>query len=145
MLYGAITGINHTNANGYGKIADFKFQVNNSLTTPANIHLSFSDYQANDASGAALCLIPLRYCCNKSIHGITETNNNNSVTLSPILHQSTDNYERQRRNKKHKDDGYNRTCGTHPPSSKGAGGEVINLSSLSNGIYFAEIQTGKEL
>lgn len=50
--YGAITRIDHNNASGYGKIADFKFQIKTSLTSPVAIPLDISNYKANDASGA---------------------------------------------------------------------------------------------
>ena len=57
--YCAITRINHTNANGYGKIADFKFQVRTNITSASTFHLSFSDYLANDSSGVPAYFTPL--------------------------------------------------------------------------------------
>ncbi len=51
-MYGAITRTNHIDANGYGKIADFKFQVKNNITSASLCQLSISNYTANDAFGA---------------------------------------------------------------------------------------------
>ncbi|OFY86782.1 MAG: hypothetical protein A3F72_04335 [Bacteroidetes bacterium RIFCSPLOWO2_12_FULL_35_15] len=46
-----ITRINHTNINGYGKIADFKFKAKTSISSPSFIHLFVSNYFANDSVG----------------------------------------------------------------------------------------------
>jgi N-acetylneuraminic acid mutarotase len=52
--YAGVTRINHTNASGYGKIADFKFQINTSLVSPSVLNLSFLKYKAIDAMGTEI-------------------------------------------------------------------------------------------
>ncbi len=54
--YGAVTRIDHTGKSGYGKIADFKFQVKNALTAEDTMHFSISNYMAIDSAGTAQTL-----------------------------------------------------------------------------------------
>ena len=49
--YGAMTRIDHTDVSGYGKIADFKFQIKTSLTSPVSVPLYISNYMAYNAAG----------------------------------------------------------------------------------------------
>lgn len=49
--YGALTRTDHTDVSGYGKIADFKFQIKTSLTSPVTMPLWISNYKANNAAG----------------------------------------------------------------------------------------------
>lgn len=54
IAYGAITRTDHINSDGYGKIAEFKFQVNTNLLTPEVLYLSVINYKAIDANGTPL-------------------------------------------------------------------------------------------
>lgn len=83
--HGGISRINHTNASGYGKIANFKFRTNTSITSSSDLHLSISRYEANDVNG-----LPLVF--NTSTDSITiiplttslkETNTVSEFTISP--------------------------------------------------------------
>lgn len=81
VAYGAETRINHTNANGFGKIADFKFQVNTFLNSVADINLLISDYIAVDNTGTTVVF-------NKQptliyVVGIDEQNNNSEISIAP--------------------------------------------------------------
>ncbi len=83
--YGGITRIVHTDISGYGKIADFKFQANSSISSPSVMHLSVSGYKANDAMGAPVAFNLL----NDSITiyplgtSIANSNSASEITISP--------------------------------------------------------------
>ena len=84
--YGAETRINHSNVSGFGKIADFTFQLNTNLTLPYIMNLSVTSYAANDSAGAPIVF----NLTNDSIHinsstvGINPLNKeNNGITISP--------------------------------------------------------------
>jgi len=49
--YGALTRTDHTDVSGFGKIADFKFQIKTSLISPVTMPLWISNYKANNAAG----------------------------------------------------------------------------------------------
>ncbi len=51
IAYGALTRIDHSDVSGYGKIADFKFQIKTLLTSPVTMPLYISTYKANNAAG----------------------------------------------------------------------------------------------
>ena len=59
--YGAETRINHTNADGYGKIATFHFQAKSSISSLSTLNLSYSGYMANDSAGNILLFNPQHY------------------------------------------------------------------------------------
>lgn len=56
--FGALTRIDHFNADGYGKIGTFRFQVKNSLAVSSSMNFSFSGYTANDSAGNNILLNP---------------------------------------------------------------------------------------
>jgi hypothetical protein len=58
-VYAAITRTNHTNVNGYGKIADFRFQAKTSITVPSVMMLNIGVYAANDSVGSPVWLTPI--------------------------------------------------------------------------------------
>lgn len=49
--YGAKTRIDHLNADGYGKIATLRFQLDGSIATASTMNFSFAGYAANDSVG----------------------------------------------------------------------------------------------
>ncbi|MES2592701.1 MAG: T9SS type A sorting domain-containing protein [Bacteroidota bacterium] len=57
--YGGLTRIDHSNQSGSGKIADFKFQAKNSITSVSNLQLSVSNYKANDQNGSPVVFNPV--------------------------------------------------------------------------------------
>lgn len=75
--YGAETRIDQTNASGFGKIADFKFQLKSSIPSNTVMNFSISGYSANDASGTSVLfnVISDSIIINPSSVGITETTN----------------------------------------------------------------------
>ncbi len=83
--YGAETRIDHINANGYGKIADLKFQLKNSIPVNTKMFFSFSNYKANDSIG-----VPVFFntkidsiLINPLVNEIKETNNIAVITIYP--------------------------------------------------------------
>ncbi|MES2287101.1 MAG: PKD domain-containing protein [Bacteroidota bacterium] len=71
--YGALTRTDHTDVSGYGKIADFKFQIKTSLTSPVTMPLWISNYKANNASGAEQTFTT----------SVTEINKATGITVYP--------------------------------------------------------------
>ena len=83
--YAGISRINHTNASGFGKIADFKFQTNAAISSTSVLHIYFSNYVANDSAG-----VPIIFNTTDdslTIHvsgaGINEITGNSSISISP--------------------------------------------------------------
>ena len=64
-IFGAETRIDHLNANGFGKIADFTFQVKNSITTPSLFYFSITAIkqmiQLDTICFLIHCLIPFLF------------------------------------------------------------------------------------
>lgn len=54
--YGAMVRNDQTSRSGYGKVADFKFQVSNTLTADDTIKFSISSYMVIDSTGTAQTL-----------------------------------------------------------------------------------------
>ena len=84
--FGAETRINQTNASGnFGKIADFKFQVKNSITSTSILHLSFSGYAANDATGAPVLFntSTLDLTINAGTVGVSKYFSDADISVSP--------------------------------------------------------------
>jgi hypothetical protein len=54
--YGAITRTDHMNMSGFGKIANFKFQIKSTFTLADSMSLSISSYKAIDSAGVAKTL-----------------------------------------------------------------------------------------
>jgi hypothetical protein len=50
IAYPGITRIDHLNGNGFGKIANFRFQVKTSISSPAVLHFSVSNCIAHDSA-----------------------------------------------------------------------------------------------
>ena len=50
--YNAITRVNHTNASGFGKIANYTFILKSTILSTTSMVFSISDYEANNASGS---------------------------------------------------------------------------------------------
>ncbi len=99
--YGAMTRTDHANANGLGKIADFKFQIKTSLTAKDTMYLSFSNYKANDAAGAALAFTEHSdsIALNQTL-GINELNIDAGMIISPnpFTSQTTISFTKEIRN-----------------------------------------------
>jgi hypothetical protein len=59
--YAGETRINHTNKDGYGKIATFRFQAKTTISSPSTINFSYSNYMANDSAGSNMVFSPQTY------------------------------------------------------------------------------------
>ncbi|MDQ3048656.1 MAG: T9SS type A sorting domain-containing protein [Bacteroidota bacterium] len=57
-VYGSVVRIDHANSSGFGKIANFKFQVNTGLLIPASMNFSISNFLAVDANGDSIDFTP---------------------------------------------------------------------------------------
>lgn len=83
--YGAITRIDHTNASGFGKIADFKFQIKTSIASTSSLDFSISNYIAHNATGASQVFNKINNSINVNAGtiGISEINDISEITISP--------------------------------------------------------------
>ncbi len=84
-VLGAITRIDHLNTNGYGKIADFSFQLKTGISSPTTMPISVSAHQGVDATGATLLfntiadtldIIPLAT-------GVNDGGDHTNISVSP--------------------------------------------------------------
>ncbi len=84
-VYGVVTRIDHANASGFGKIADFKFQVKTSLTSPAAMHFSISNYMADNATGGAQVFNAVNdsITVNPTTTAISEVKNISGIVIAP--------------------------------------------------------------
>lgn len=89
-IHNAITRIDHTNANGFGKIASFKFQLKNDLIADKSLLLTFSDYKANDALNNPLTFeqLPLKLDITT---GINEFENTFKFSIYPVPYYGSTN------------------------------------------------------
>lgn len=83
----AETRIDHINANGYGKIATFRFRVDSTLAAPVTGGFSIPNYSANDSAGApvlfnASATYSLQYTP-ATTTGIAESTNSIQMAVSP--------------------------------------------------------------
>ena len=72
----------HANTNGYGKIATFRFQIKNTITSVDSMNLSISGYNAVDASGSPQTFNPIPLAIEITT-GIHELENDNSISIFP--------------------------------------------------------------
>ena len=83
-FYGGETRIDHVNASGFGKIADFKFILKNAIPSNTPMIFSFTGYSANDSSGLN---VPFNTSTDSiminSTAGIKEINNNVHIDIYP--------------------------------------------------------------
>ena len=102
IAYGAETRINHTNSTGFGKIADFKFQAKTNITTTSILHLSVSNYKANDSAGVAeqFNTINDSIIINPLGVGVQVANNKNDITIypNPFTSQTTISFSETQKN-----------------------------------------------
>ncbi|MES2592593.1 MAG: choice-of-anchor tandem repeat GloVer-containing protein [Bacteroidota bacterium] len=142
--YGAITRINHTNASGYGKIANFKFKVKTSLIGSATMQLSVSGYRANDASGSGLVFNTLKdsVSVNPLTTGIGEISNDIRMTIypNPFTSQTTIVFaEDQKQSQVTIKDVLGKEIRTFQFTGKEL---IIERKTMQNGIYFIYFVSG---
>ncbi|MGZ4034601.1 MAG: T9SS type A sorting domain-containing protein, partial [Bacteroidia bacterium] len=83
--YGAETRIDHVNASGFGKIADFKFQLKSSIPSNTVMHFSSAGYSADNSIGTSLVFnTPAdSIIINPSALGVDEINNETQISVYP--------------------------------------------------------------
>jgi hypothetical protein len=83
--YGAETRIDHANASGFGKIADFKFQLKSSISSNSVMHFSTSSYSADNSTGTSLVFnTPTdSIIINPTSVGINEINTDAQISVYP--------------------------------------------------------------
>lgn len=83
--YGAITRKDHMNMSGFGKVADFKFQLKSSIVSADSMYLSFSNYMAVDSMGLTQSFTTSQdtIVITPAITGVKERSMENKLTVYP--------------------------------------------------------------
>ena len=144
--YGAITRIDQNNANGFGKIADFKFKIKTTLTSVETMHMYISDYMAVDAAG----LTQLFTSSSDSIEinqtvGIQEANISSGITIAPnpFTSQTTISFTTEVKNAAVK---IIDIVGKEVKNITFSGSQLlIEKGELNAGIYFVQVVSEKKI
>lgn len=80
--YGAESRINQLNADGYGKIANFKFQLKNTIVSSDSMNLSFSYYNAIDSAGNPVSFNASPFVINIPV-GLNDFEIENGISIFP--------------------------------------------------------------
>lgn len=83
--YAAITRIDHSNANGSGVIANFRFRASTALKAESVLHVTIDDYMANDANGTLQTFNTFNdsISVHPVITGVTKNYSDSEVRISP--------------------------------------------------------------
>ncbi len=143
--YCAITRINHTNASGYGKIADFKFQVSSSVTSSSVLNLSVSNYVANDSVGVPIIFNTIKdsLMIHVSGAGVSELENGGGVSIypNPFSSQTIITFSEEQKNTTIKIMNVLGECVLTPPPLRGGREGLIDMSGLAKGVYFLSVNS----
>ncbi len=142
--YGAITRVDHTNTSGFGKIADFKFQIKNTVASSSAMHLSISNYMADNATGVSQVFNTINdsVTINAGSVGITETNTVSEITIfpNPFTSQTTITFNQEQKNIRIK---ILDVLGKEVKSLDFKGKKlIIEKGEMKEGIYFLQITNG---
>ena len=142
--YGAEARTNQISADGFGKIADFRFRARTTITTTSYLHLAISNYNAVDASGTAVLFNTTAdtLLINPSSSGVANTDIDNSILVSPnpvISELRLESKLFQILNVKIKSVLGEVLLNSETHSQK----EEIDLNGFAKGVYFVEIVTEK--
>lgn len=144
--YGAETRINHTNADGYGKIADFKFQLKNGIAPNTKMLFSISGYKANDSIGASVLFNTKvdSIIINPSVTGIKEiTDVKVVISPNPFNQQTTISFNKEIKNATVK---ITDVLGKEVRTINFSGSQlIIEKGEMETGIYFLQVTTANEL
>lgn len=144
--YGALTRINHSNADGYGKIANFKFQAKTTIVASSFLPLNISNYVANDSIGipAVFNVLSDSLLINVSVSGMEEKNNSQEFVIYPnpnngIFNVIIDNGQKIVNGQLSI---YN-TIGEkiYSKSTGQLNNVIVDLSGYTNGMYFIHLET----
>jgi hypothetical protein len=86
VVYGAISKINHFNANGYGQVAKLHFQVSTQLTQTSTMYFSVNDVYVIDSSGTNQLFNygpDLAITVDPMPTALKEQSNENNITIYP--------------------------------------------------------------
>lgn len=144
--YVALTRIDHTDVSGFGKIADFKFQIKTTLTSQAIFHLAVSDYVANNAAGLAQVFTAFTdsIAVNQSV-GIQEANMASGLTIfpNPFSSQTTISFTKEMKNATVK---IIDVLGKEVKNINFSGSQlIIPKGELNAGVYFVQVVSDKML
>ncbi|MES2593069.1 MAG: PKD-like domain-containing protein [Bacteroidota bacterium] len=145
--YGAMTRTDHTNRSGYGKIAEFKFQINSSFTATDTMLLSISSYRANDAVGMAktLTIATDSIFINSMTTGIYSKQAASSVSISPnpFSSQTTVSFTTEMKNVNVK---IVDILGKEIKNISFSGKQlVVEKGELNAGVYFIQVISEKNM
>ncbi len=147
IAYGGITLINHSNASGFGKIADFKFQVKSSVATASYLHLSVSNYKADDSIGTEKLFNTINdsILINTSTVGINKLTVNNSISIypNPFTTQTTISFSSEQTNTSIK---ITDVVGKEIKTINFTGTQyILEKGIMKPGIYFVQITSFDKL
>jgi hypothetical protein len=139
--FGGITRIDHQDQNGYGKIANFRFQAANSITSTEILHFAISGYMANDSAGSTLLfnINADSVIINPFATNITENTNNTSVSIypNPFTSETTISFTEEQKDCTIRImDVLGKEIRTNKFSGKRL---IIRKEEMLKGIYFVEI------
>lgn len=145
--YGAETRINQINASGFGKIADFKFQLKSAIPANTVMYFSTSGYQANDASGVSVLFsTPLdSIIINPTSVGVSEINSGIQISIYPNPSNGSFNIFTSEQIKNGSIEVYN-TIGELILSQKTINQQnTIDIKNQASGLYFVKVISDGEV
>ncbi len=142
--YGAICRIDHADVSGFGKIADFKFQIKTSLTSLETLNLSFSGYSAINSTGLAQLFNAQTdsIAVNQTL-GIQDVNNTFEISISPnpFTSQTTISFTKEMKNASVK---IIDIIGKEVKNINFSGRQlIIDKGTLNAGVYFVQVVSEK--
>ncbi len=144
--YGAETRTDHTNASGFGKISDFKFQLKNAIPANSVMHFSVSGYKSNDATGTGVFFNtqPDSILIN-STAGINELTNSAGISVFPNPATGIFNLVVSAPTKNTIVEVYNSTGILVYRKTITNELNSIDLTAQPNGLYFVKVMTDSKI
>ena len=140
--YGAETRMDQNNVSGFGKIADFKFQLKSFIPANTVMYFSISGYQANDASGMPVVFnTPIDSIVVNSTVGINEQNNSAQISVYPNPTSGSFSVFTSEQIKNGSIEIYNRIGALVLNQEISGQQNNIDLKNLANGIYFVKVMS----
>ncbi len=138
--FGATTRIVHTNASGYGKIANFKFQLKSSIPANTPMIFSISGYAANDSAGSPIFFnTPKDTILINSTSAVNELNKDSQISVYPNPTSGSFSVFTSEMISDGTIEVYN-IIGALVLNAKMEGRQsIIDLKDLANGIYFVKM------
>ena len=145
--YGAETRIDHVNTSGFGKIADFKFQLKTSIPANTVMYFSISGYSANDAAGASISFnTPLdSILINPTSVAVNEVSNETQISIYPNPTSGTFNIFTSEQIKNGSIEIYNVVGGLIFSQKIINQQNTIDLKNQASGLYFVKVISDGEV